>query len=158
MCTSNCDPVPTNDFLQDLGDDDRLSQDEDRLGGLLAATPRSNGPSAATACTLLCTVTMFTMNIRPFFRPSLWYTIRSSSTSSNVSSSDPSRNPPPAAAPGANRQNRALDACPVPLPILSAMIRTRLVIMTRRRFAGSKPAPSSRGDKYPPRLRRVKFG
>lgn len=116
MCTSNCDPVPTNDFLQDLGDDE-LSMDGDRLTEHLATAPRSTGPSAATACTLLCTVTMFTMTKRPFFRPSLWYTVRSSSTSSYVSSSDPSRNPPPAAAPRANGQNRALDRCPTTLPV-----------------------------------------
>lgn len=138
MCTSNCDPVPTNDFLQDLGDG-RLSLDEDRLGGPpAAAAPRSTGPSAATACTLLCTVTLFTMTIRPFFRPSLWYTVRSSSTSSYVSSSDPSRNPPPAAAPGANRQNRALDACPTsptyPLWFVRGLWSWR-----------AEPAPSLRG-------------
>jgi len=117
MWTSNCDPVPTNDFLQDPGDD-RLSLDEDLLRGLdprsydsdRGRTGSAGGLHPVTALTVLCTVTLFTMTILPFFRPSPSNTSRSSSTSSNVSSPDPSRNPSPpplpppaAAALGANR-------------------------------------------------------
>lgn len=99
MCKSNCDMVPTNDFLHDFGDE-RLSLDEDRLieqhsrsdDSKCLATGLDSG--MATGFTLLCTVTMLTTTILPFLRPSLSYTSRSSSTCSNVSSSDPSRNPP----------------------------------------------------------------
>lgn len=125
MWPSNCDPVPTNDFRQELGDDndDRLSRGEEpRLNGLDSRDDDDAPPVAgsaaglagrSTAFTLLCTVTRFTMTILPFFRPNLSNTSRSSSTSSNVSSPDPSQSPPPPPvaiyvvhAPGANRRDR----------------------------------------------------
>lgn len=74
MCKSNCDRVPTNDFLQVFGDE-RLSLDEDRL--IEFSRSKVNdfldtglGSGLLTVFTLLCTVTIFTTTILPFFRPS----------------------------------------------------------------------------------------
>lgn len=101
ICKSNCDRVPTNDFLHAVGEW-RLSLEDD----LLIELSRSNDieclmtglcAGLVTVFTLLCTVTLFTITILPFFRPSFVYTSRSSSTSSNDSSPEPKRNPPPTA-------------------------------------------------------------
>lgn len=90
MCKSNCDRVPTNDFLHVFGEE-RLSLDDDLLIGL-SWQSTDNGrllnSGLFRSFTLLCTVIVFTMAIFPFFRPSLVYTSRSSSTSSNVSELD----------------------------------------------------------------------
>lgn len=98
MCKSNCDRVPTNDFIQVFGDE-RLSLDEDMLIGLSRPNDIERftiglSSGLGTVFTLLCTVTLFTLVIFPFFRPSFMYTSRSSSTSSKVPSPDPSIDPP----------------------------------------------------------------
>lgn len=99
ICKSNCDRVPTNNFLQVFGDE-RLSLDEDRLIELSRSNDNEcliTGLSSLleTVFTLVCDGILSTTAIFAFFRSFLLYSLCSSRTFLKFSSPDPSYNAPP---------------------------------------------------------------
>lgn len=99
ICKSNCDRVPTNNFLQVFGDE-RLSLDEDRLIELSLSNDNEcliTGLSSLveTVFTLVFAGTLSTTSIFTFFRSFLLYSSYSSRSFSNFSWPDPSYNTPP---------------------------------------------------------------